>query len=183
LRTSETTKFYFAPDNPFDDSIKRYYQLKFKATLDGIDYRCMMDLAVCNYKEKVIYPCDLKTSSHYESEFYKSFIDWNYQIQARLYWRILRDCMDKDDFFKDFKLADYTFIVVKKDSLTPLAWKFEDTKKKGTLKYGKQLNIELRDPETIGQELTHYLKDNCKVPDGIYLDRPNSITHYLNTQM
>lgn len=105
------------------------------------------------------------------------------QIQARLYWRILRDCMNKDEFFKDFELADYKFIVVKKDSLTPLIWKFEDTKKKGTLKYGKQLSVELRDPETIGQELTHYLKDDCKVPDGIYLDRPNSIIHYLNTQM
>lgn len=78
LKTSEATKFYFAPDNPFDDSIRRYYQLKFKATLDNIDYRCMMDLAICDYKNKVIYPCDLKTSSHYESEFYKSFIDWNY---------------------------------------------------------------------------------------------------------
>ena len=78
LRTSEATKFYFEQDNPFDESIKRYYQLKFKATLDNIDYRCMMDLAVCDYKNKVIYPCDLKTSSHYESEFYKSFIDWNY---------------------------------------------------------------------------------------------------------
>jgi len=183
LRTSETTKFYFAQDNPFDETIRHYYQLKFKTTLNGIDYRCMMDLAVVDYKEKIVYPCDLKTSSHWESEFYKSFIDWNYQIQARLYWRILRDCMDKDDFFKDFELADYTFIVVKKDSLTPLTWKFEDTTKRGTLKYGKQLNIELRDPETIGQELTHYLKDDCKVPDGIYLDRPNSITHYLNTQM
>jgi len=183
LRTSETTKFYFVQDNPFDETIRHYYQLKFKTTLNGIDYRCMMDLAVVDYKEKIVYPCDLKTSSHWESEFYKSFIDWNYQIQARLYWRILRDCMDKDDFFKDFELADYTFIVVKKDSLTPLTWKFEDTTKRGTLKYGKQLNIELRDPETIGQELTHYLKDDCKVPDGIYLDRPNSITHYLNTQM
>ena len=183
LRESPSTEYYFRMDNPFDDSIERLYQLKFKATLDNIDYRCMMDLAVCDYKNKVIYPCDLKTSSHYESEFYKSFIDWNYQIQARLYWRILRDCMDKDEYFKDFELKDYTFIVVKKDSLIPLTWKFEDTQKKGTLKYGKKLDIELRDPETIGKELTYYLNNECKVPIGITTTEPNDIVEYLNTKM
>ena len=183
LKYSEATKYYFAENNPFDDSTRRYYQLKFKATLDGIDYRCMADLIIVDYKHKIIYPCDLKTSNHYESEFYKSFIDWNYQIQARLYWRIIRDCMDRDEYFKDFELANYTFIVVKKDSLVPLTWGFADTKTKGTLKYGKHLDIELRDPETIGKELTYYLNNSCKVPVGIYLDKPNSITHYLNTQM
>ena len=183
LRTSDATKFYFEQDNPFDDSIKRYYQLKFKATLNDIDYRCMMDLAVVDYVNKVIYPCDLKTSNHYESEFYKSFVDWNYQIQARLYWRILRNCMDNDEYFKDFELKDYTFIVVKKDSLVPLAWRFENTQAKGTLKYGKRLDIELRDPETIGEELTYYLKNECKVPRDIYIDKPNSIDKYLNTEM
>lgn len=183
LRTSEATKFYFAQDNPFDTDTKRYYQLKFKATLGDIDYRCMMDLAVCDYKNKVIYPCDLKTSSHYESEFYKSFIDWNYQIQARLYWRILRDNMDRDEFFKDFELADYTFIVVKKDSLVPLAWKFADTKKEGTLIYGKNRDLELRDPREIGEELTYYLNNECKVPLGINLEGTNDIVEYLNTKL
>lgn len=183
LRTSESTKFYFEADNPFDDSIRRYYQLKFKATLNGIDYRCMADEIIVDYKNKIVFPKDLKTSNHWESEFYKSFIDWNYQIQARLYWRIIRDNLDRDEYFKDFELANYEFIVVKKDSLTPLTWRFEDTQKKGTLKYGKKLDIELRDPETIGQELTYYLNNECKVPKDIYLDRPNSITHYLNTEM
>ena len=42
LKTSEATKWYFQEDNPFD-SIERLYQLKFKATLNGIVYRCMAD--------------------------------------------------------------------------------------------------------------------------------------------
>ncbi len=42
LKESETTKYYFAENNPFDN-VERYYQLKFKATLNDIDYRCMMD--------------------------------------------------------------------------------------------------------------------------------------------
>lgn len=42
LHDSPGSSFYFSKDNPFD-SIKRYYQLKFKANLNGIDYRCMAD--------------------------------------------------------------------------------------------------------------------------------------------
>ena len=60
-----------------------------------------------------------------------------YMIQARLYWRLLRATMDEDDYFKDFKLEDYRFIVVNKESLTPLVWEFEDTAKMGALYYGK----------------------------------------------
>ena len=183
LKTSPTTQFYFAQDNPFDETVKRYYQLKFKATLNNVDYRCMADLIVVDYQNKIVYPCDLKTSSHYESEFYKSFIDWSYQIQARLYWRIIRDNMNRDEFFKDFELADYTFIVVKKDSLVPLTWKFTDTKKEGTLIYGKNKDLELRDPEDIGKELTYYLNTECKVPIGISTTEPNDIVEYLNTKL
>ena len=43
LRTSEATKWYFADNNPFEPDIERYYQLKFKATLHNVDYRCMAD--------------------------------------------------------------------------------------------------------------------------------------------
>ena len=42
LKNSPATANYFMVDNPFDN-IRRYYQLKFKANLDGVDYRCMAD--------------------------------------------------------------------------------------------------------------------------------------------
>lgn len=42
LKTSPTTRYYFSPSNPFEN-VERLYQLKFKATLNGIDYRCMAD--------------------------------------------------------------------------------------------------------------------------------------------
>lgn len=79
LKESEATKFYFADDNPFDN-IKRYYQLKFKGEFNGVNYRNMADLIVVNYDTKEITPVDLKTSSHTEWDFYKSFIDWRYEI-------------------------------------------------------------------------------------------------------
>ena len=43
LRESAATHWYFADNNPFEPDIERYYQLKFKATLHDVDYRCMAD--------------------------------------------------------------------------------------------------------------------------------------------
>lgn len=43
LRESAATHWYFAENNPFEPDVERYYQLKFKATLNGVDYRCMAD--------------------------------------------------------------------------------------------------------------------------------------------
>lgn len=177
LKESEATKNYFAEDNPFDN-ITREYQLKFKATIQGVDYRCMADELITDHNKKIVYPIDLKTSSHVEWEFPESFIQWVYAIQARLYAKIIRMNMDKDDYFKDFKLANYRFIVVNRRTLTPLVWEFEDTFTQGELHYGK--DIKLRDPLEIGKELSYYLEKRPKTPTEINTTGVNSIVNYLN---
>ena len=179
LKTSEATKWYFQADNPFEN-IERLYQLKFKARLNGILYRCMADLIIVDYDNKTVQPVDLKTSSKKEWDFYKSFIDWRYDLQARLYWRIIRACMDADEYFKDFTLLPYRFIVANKFTLVPLVWEFPFTEVIGTLKVGKQGQIELRDPFEIGAELDFYLKHRPKVPAGISLNGVNNLTTWLN---
>lgn len=78
LRTSEATWLYFE-ENPFETDIERLYQLKFKGEFDGVAYRNMADLVIVNHKEKWIKPVDLKTSSHTEWDFHKSFVDWRYE--------------------------------------------------------------------------------------------------------
>lgn len=78
LKESEATKWYFAINNPFDN-IERLYQLKFKATIQDIDYRMMMDLVIVNHNTKEIFPVDLKTSFHYEWDFEESFSTWRYK--------------------------------------------------------------------------------------------------------
>lgn len=176
LRTSNATKWYFASDNPFEN-IERLYQLKFKATLDGVDYRVMSDLLVVNHDDKTIIPIDLKTSGKPEWDFYKSFVDWDYQIQARLYWRIIRDNLDRDPYFKDFKLLNYRFIVANRRTLTPLVWECEFTKEVGDIKIG---DITFEDPENIGRELSIYLTSNRSVPIGIKLTEMNSLTEWLS---
>lgn len=179
LKDSPQTKQYFKVNDPFED-IERFYQLKFKGNLEGIDYRCMADLILVDYKNKVIIPCDLKTSSHREYDFPKSFVQWMYMIQARLYWRLIRQAMDNDEFFKDFQLLEYRFIVVNNiDNPVPLVWNFGLTKALGTITIGGK---EYRDPFEIGRELTYYLKEKPSVPNGISLTYPNNIERWFDNK-
>ena len=180
LKSSEATKWYFAPNNPFED-IERFYQLKFKACLEGIEYRCMADLIICRYDTKEIFLIDLKTSSHTEWDFYISFIEWSYSYQARLYYRIIKDALSKDEYFKDFKIHDYRFIVVNKKTLTPLVWEYKETRALGTLYYGSKQQYIIKDPYDIGKELYYYLNNSVKVPKGINLNETNDIRTWINT--
>lgn len=177
LKSAESTRFYFEPDNIFDDNIQRFYQLKFKATHREVDYRCMADLIVVIHDKKIVVPVDLKTSYKPEYDFYKSFLEWRYDLQARLYHPIIRYNMDKDPYFKDFKLADYRFIVANKKTLNPLVWLFEKTTAMGTIttKDGK----ELRHPFKIGTELKDYLDRKPVVPNDIELIKPNKIDDFI----
>lgn len=172
LRNSPATQGYFADNDPMSP-VRRYYQLKFKARFKDVNYRVMMDLVIVDYEDKKIIPIDLKTSGHKEWDFKDSFMQWSYMVQARLYWRVLKANLMKDPYFKDFTLENYRFIVVNKESLTPLVWEFPLTQSMGTLidKDGK----EFRDPFDIGIELQGYLNLKPTVPNGIDKDGINII--------
>lgn len=183
LKESKSTQFYFAEDNPFEPDIERFYQLKFKACLEGIDYRCMFDEIVIFHDTKEILPIDLKTScklSDKEWDFPKHYVEWNYQLQNRLYVRILQDNILRDDYFKDFKILNYRDIIVFKGNNAPLVWEVPFTFEKGTLTFGKYNQIEMRDPFEIGKELHHYLTSRPKVPMGINETGLNDLEYWLN---
>lgn len=180
LKTSENTRIYFNGNDPFTPEIEMLYQLKFKAVLSGIEYRCMFDGLRVDHKNKTIQPIDLKTSFKKEWDFYKSFIEWNYQIQNRLYYRILQETIKKDDYFKDFKILPYKDIVVNRHTLTPLVWDCDFTFAVGTLRFGESKQIVMRDPEEIGRELSYYLSNYPRVPIGIKIDGGNDLRTWMN---
>lgn len=127
LKTNELTKHYFKDNNPFDDTVKRYYQLKFVTDWDNgmPTCKCMFDLIIVNYETMEIIPCDLKTTSRPEYEFSEVFIKYRYDIQGSLYSKILKNIISKDEYFKDFTIKPFKFIVVNKESLNPLIWEFD----------------------------------------------------------
>ena len=70
LKESEATKWYFDYNDPFDTSIERFYQLKFKATFDNVDYRCMMDEVIVDHTNKKIY----LMKKFYDFHIFKPFL-------------------------------------------------------------------------------------------------------------
>ena len=98
------------------------YQLKFKTELNGIKVRIMMDLIKCNHRTKRITPFDLKTSGKSEEKFEESYENWCYWIQSPKYKRVLETVIEQDDYFKDFVVEDFKFIVINKVNLCPLIW-------------------------------------------------------------
>lgn len=80
LRESPATCRYFA-ENDSMSPIRRYYQLKFRADLEGVGYRCMADLICVDYEHKEVQPVDLKTSlSCAEWDFEENFKKWHYKV-------------------------------------------------------------------------------------------------------
>lgn len=181
FKSSKATCFYFAPNVEFAD-VQRFYQLKFKTKLkNGIDYKGMMDLIVVDYYKKEITICDIKTTSGKEWDFVNSFIKYNYYQQCSLYFRILSNIIKNDEFFKDFKIVGFKFIVANIDNPQPLVWDCDFYKAaSGNLMFGKNEQIILKDPEVMGAELKHYLEDKPKTPDNINLEGENSIRKVLN---
>lgn len=184
LKESEATKWYFEDEmeNPWDDNnIKRFYQLKFKAYDDTVGYRSMADLLVVDYNKKQVYLCDLKTTGNPEYLFYKSFLHFRYDIQARLYWWNIRQNMDKDPYFKDFELTNMNFIVINRDTKDPLVWTYPFSNQRGDITTGKRMDMTLRDPLVIGKELGYYLAHpEVKEPLGIHVKTNNILTDFTD---
>lgn len=177
LLVSETTKGYFSESK--DESVEKVYQAVFAEEIDGILYAIKLDLVIVDHDMKTITLCDLKTTGSMEAVFAKSFVKFAYDIQARLYYRVIKKALEKDDYFKDFTVfSDFRFIVINKDSLDPLVFSF-DADREGNIKIGY---IRLRDPFDVAKEVDSYLKDEKKLPYDMSRDKANDIENILLAQ-
>lgn len=174
LRNNENTQEYFSEVNPFDESIEKFYQLKFKGEYEGIQIRCMLDQMIVDHTNKVIHPIDLKTSYSSEWNFPSSFVKWGYWIQAQLYWYIVRQNLDKHELYKDYKLLDFKFIVISNGTRTPLVWEYPDTQATEDIKIK---DLTLRNWRGLVKELNYYLDKQPRTPIGI--KKINNINEWL----
>ena len=173
LINNSNTRDYFIPD--MFDEYENYYQLKFKGSYNGVLLRCMVDCLHINHTDKTITPIDLKTTSKPEYEFPNSFITYRYGIQAQLYWSLIRSTLDKDEELKDYKLLDYRFVVINKETLNPLVWEFNQTKRKDGYELGDKTYRSWRD---IAVELNDYLKNKSNQPK--WVKNINILEDYFN---
>ena len=97
-------------------------------------------------------------------------------VQAQLYWYIIRQNLDKDPYFKDFKLADYRFIVICNRTRTPLVWEWSHTKTDVDFVLG---DTKFENWRGIVKRLHKYLTDSPKVPEGIKDTGINDIAQFI----
>lgn len=124
LKSHPYTSRYFRKHS-FNNDIEILDQLKFTMSYKEHTLKCMFDKIIVLHNEKIIKPCDLKTTGKDEYFFDYSFIEWRYYIQATLYTYILKDRIKKDEYFKDFTINPYEFIVINKFNNLPIVWKFD----------------------------------------------------------
>ena len=128
-----------------------FYQLKFKTTIEDCDnseVRIMTDCIKINHKEKWIQIYDLKTTGKDEEKFEESFDAWNYWIQAGLYEDVVDLITSADDYFSEFNLLPFKFIVINKVNLRPIVWDTVNYKHIGIQvlkKYGVKWQTLLKD--------------------------------------
>ena len=180
LKDADSGKYYFTED-PFLDSdldVEVYSQLKFKAQLKKREYKCMIDRLIVDNTNKTIKIVDLKTTGYKEWDFYKGFVDWGYQQQSRLYFRILEKVI-KGTSYEKYRILPFEFICINKETLTPLVWKCDFCMAVGDLTFGKDNQIEFKDPENIADELEYYLENKPNVPLKIKEKEPNNLRTFL----
>ena len=178
LKDEDSGVFYFSED-PFSDSVldvEVYSQLKFKAQLKKREYKCMIDRLIIDNTNKTIKIVDLKTTGYKEWDFYKGFVDWFYDIQARLYYQIVNQVINGTEY-ENYKILPVEFICINKESLMPLVWKCDFCMAIGDLTFGKDNQIEFKYPESIADELEYYLNEKPNVPIGI--KNVNNLRTYL----
>lgn len=175
LKTDKNTEFLFRDDNPFEEDVKRYYQLKFRTNIDGTEFKCMFDLILVNYKTKEIVPIDLKTLSLKEWDFPTNFKKYYYWIQAKLYCKILKQIISEDEYFKDFTILPFRFVVINKESLIPLIWVYSECFGWNNIEtYGNYKIMSLGDMINV---LNHSM--GRKVPMNINQIGSNELTDFL----
>lgn len=164
----------------FDNStnqIKKYWQIKFKTNLAGINLKCMFDLLMVNDDNKTIYPVDLKTTSTEPFKFFESFVHWGYQIQVRLYTQILKNII-KDTKYKDYKIATYKYIVVNKNFNNPLVFDIPFSLEEGDIEVEGNL---FKDPISLAKDLDKELKIYAEGSEYPSIIKPNEINNILKT--
>lgn len=159
-----------------DDGLDRIYQAKFVTTINGVEYKFMFDLLIIDHSHKVIMPFDLKTTSKPEYRFPESFLKWRYDIQARLYCQGLNQIVQHSREWAGYKVKPMKFIVVNKNSLTPLMFEFEDSFTKGDIQYG---NTVLEDPFVVGNELNALIRSKATLPPNIVKNGINYLVQLL----
>lgn len=83
-----------------------YFQFPVLSTIDGIEYKILIDFMIVDHKRKIIWPFDIKThDKSYKNYVANAFFHWRHDIQSSLYRHVLINR------FPDYTVEDFVNIV------------------------------------------------------------------------
>jgi len=174
LRTSENVYHYLFPMEHNADHKIYIYQKMWQRYIEKdnnpyIPIKCKTDVVIIDTIQKTIQPVDLKTSYLPEWEFVQAVHKWHYWIQAEVYQWVLEQ-LTEIDTFKDYTVKPMIFVVINKETLTPLTFVWDGTLHNYTLS---------KSWFDIAKTIWGYeCKDNG-LPNNIKRDEPNEICQFL----
>lgn len=169
-------KYWFFQESELDNSIELLFQPKFKITRNNVNYAIMFDFVIVDHEAKEIFPMDLKTCSCEDWNFPNNFKKYHYDVQARLYSRILKELIAGTDLER-YTINPFVFVECSKKTFHPLTFSFKDNLKEGTITYPNGYVSE--DPFVLGERLNRYMETSAQIPDELQEDAANELTDIL----
>lgn len=116
INDSFTAKYFLDP-NEFD-TFEIFNQLKIVGSYNDIPFKGMLDIVLVDHKNKLIVPCDLKTTKSIYT-FKSSFYKYRYYLQAHMYTDLLKQSIQNTDF-QDYSVGSYKFIAIDRVNFKPV---------------------------------------------------------------
>lgn len=130
-----------------------------------------IDKLIVNHINKTIRLVDYKITSDEEINFIKSLFKFNYDFQAEIYSDTLLDIISEDEYFKEFKILPFTFVVINPTNLSPLAWEYPQIHRTNWQTYLSQIETNIQTSQY--KYLPKFLENNCIIPLNIKYEEPS----------
>lgn len=148
-----------------------------------VKIKAMPDMLEVNHENKTIQPWDVKTSAMPAYDFADNFLKFRYDIQASLYTDVLRNVMQQDEDYKDYRILPYLFMDISRADKTPVTYEYDPQggSQMSGLCYAKCDKVyQYKGWEDLLEEILEYEKISAKVPSYITTSGPNDILDIIS---
>lgn len=163
------------------EDVEYLYQLQFCVpwTIEGekVKVKCMFDLLVVNHKDKTIQPVDLKTSSMPAYDFAEHFVKMRYDIQAQLYYDVLREVVYNIPEYYNYQVLPFLYTDVSRTDMVPVTYSYDPSLGLSFTKGEKTYTY--KGWEELLAEILVYEENEAKVPNFITTAGSNDLIDVL----
>ena len=137
----------------------------------------MFDLLVVNHKDKTIQPVDLKTSSMPAYDFAEHFVKMRYDIQAQLYYDVLREVVYNISEYYNYQVLPFLYTDVSRTDMVPVTYSYDPSLGLSFTKGEKTYTY--KGWEELLAEILVYEENEAKVPNFITTAGSNDLIDIL----